>query len=246
MESQEVKHKKQDKSEDDFDDNPTGSMSTVIIDREKPEDEFFDFNAIDAIIESSGRILKDIQSKYSYLSKSDMKQVTISLNEALSDVFPILEHIDERILEGIIFAKERKASNLIPILQAVQEHFSYLSKITMKRIGEYLDLSVNEVYSVATFYTQFKYEKPGQHQITLCSGTACFVKGGNVLLDAAEKHLKIKAGETTKDRMFTLETVSCMGCCALAPAVMIDDEIHGHLKPSKLIKLLKKTRKGGS
>ena len=243
MENQKTKHRKE--SEDDFDDNPTGSMSTILVEREEIEDHF-DYTAIDAIVESSGRILKDIQNKYSYLSKDDIKQVTITLNEALSDVFPILEHIDERILEGIIFAKERKATNLIPILQAVQEHFDYLSKITIKRIAEYLEISINEVYSVATFYTQFKYEKPGEHQITLCSGTACFVKGGNVLLDAAEKYLKINAGETTEDRMFTLETVSCMGCCALAPAVMIDDEIHGHLKPSKLIKLLKKTRKGGS
>lgn len=244
MESQKIKQRKE--SEDDFDDSPTGSMSTMLVDRDEIEDEFFDFKAIDAIIESSGRILKDIQNKYSYLSKNDIKKVTISLNEALSDVFPILEHIDERILEGIIFAKERKASNLIPILQAVQEHFGYLSKITIKRIGEYLELSINEVYSVATFYTQFKFEMPGDHQITLCSGTACFVKGGNILLDAAEKFLKIKAGETSKDRMFTLETVACMGCCALAPAVKIDDEIHGHLKPAKLVKLLKKTRKGGS
>ncbi len=243
MESQKTKNRKE--SEEDFDDNPTGSMSTVLVDKEEIDDHF-DYEAIDGIIESSGRILKEIQNKYNYLSKNDIKQVTISLNEALSDVFPILEEIDERILEGIIFAKERKATNLIPILQAVQEHFDYLSKMTMKRISEYLDLSLNEVYSVATFYTQFKYEKPGEHQITLCSGTACFVKGGNILLDAAEKHLNIKSGETTEDRMFTLETVSCMGCCALAPAVMIDDEIHGHLKPSKLIKLLQKTRKGGS
>lgn len=253
MESQESKQKqsKQDKlflnddPKDEIVDSKSNSMVTTLIDRKEVSEEYFDFNAIDAIIDNYFQILRGIQNKYSYLENEDIKEVTIALNKSLSRVYPLLDSIDESILERILFAKEGKATNLIPILQSVQDHFRFLSKITMKRIAEYLELSINEVYSVASFYTQFKYERPGKHQITLCSGTACFVKGGSVLLDAVEKHLKIVSGETTEDRFFTLETVSCLGCCALSPAVIIDDEIHGHMKPSKLIKLLNKTKKGG-
>ncbi|MCY3412385.1 MAG: NAD(P)H-dependent oxidoreductase subunit E [Candidatus Heimdallarchaeota archaeon] len=242
MEQQKAKQLKS-FTQNDSDDNQSQSIF-IQLEKFDADEEYFDLHAIDAIVDSSNRVLNEIRNKYNFLSKNEIKEITNSLNEALSDVFPILDDIDEKILEKIVLSKGMKSSNLIPILQISQERFGYLSKITLKRIAEFLKISIDEVFSVATFYTQFKFIPPGDHIITLCSGTACFVKGGNILLEAAEKYLKIKSGETTKDRTISLETVACLGCCALSPAVVIDGEIHGNLKPSKLINLIEKTKKG--
>jgi len=97
---------------------------------------------------------------------------------------------------------------------------------------------------VATFYAQFRLKPIGKHLVRVCHGTACHVAGANDITQAVEKHLGVPTGETTRDRLFTIETVACLGCCSLAPAVMIGSRTHGNLSPSSMVKVLKKYQKG--
>ncbi len=144
----------------------------------------------------------------------------------------------DSILQEILFSKEKYQANLIPILQEVQMEYGYLSKENMIRISEYLEISPNEVYGVASFYQQFKFTKPGKHIISVCLGTACFVKGGKILAETVRTKLNINPGETTEDGLFSFERVACLGCCALAPVVQIDGEVFGQVKPTKLLRLI--------
>jgi NADH-quinone oxidoreductase subunit E len=141
-------------------------------------------------------------------------------------------------LYEILISKGKYQANLIPILQEVQMEYGYLSKENLIRISEYLEISPNEVYGVASFYQQFKFTKPGKHIISVCLGTACFVKGGKVLAEAVKTKLNIEPGETTEDGLFSFERVACLGCCALAPVVQIDGEVFGQVKPAKLLRLI--------
>ena len=141
-------------------------------------------------------------------------------------------------LQEILNSKEKYQANLIPILQEVQSEYGYLSKENMIRISEYLEISPNEVYGVASFYQQFKFTKPGKHIISVCLGTACFVKGGKILAETVKTKLNIDPGETTEDGLFSFERVACLGCCALAPVVQIDGEVFGQVKPAKLLRLI--------
>ena len=113
----------------------------------------------------------------------------------------------------------------------------------MTILSEELHHPESRIYGVATFYTQFKFEKPGEHMVKVCLGTACHVKGGEALLTTLENELDIECGETTKDDKFTLERVACMGCCALAPVVVVDDEVHSNMNPSKLMKKIDSMKK---
>ena len=125
-------------------------------------------------------------------------------------------------------------SYLIPILQEIQEKHHYLNRSAMEMVAAHLKISVCEVYGVATFYNQFRFHPPGKHQIKVCLGTACHVRGGDIILENFERKLEIKAGETTKDREFSIDRVACVGCCALAPVSIIDETVHGHMAPSKV------------
>ncbi|NVM25019.1 MAG: NADH-quinone oxidoreductase subunit NuoE [Desulfobacterales bacterium] len=130
------------------------------------------------------------------------------------------------------FVKE--ISNLIPILQMIQEKHHYLSPRALQMVAKHLKMSSSEVYGVATFYNQFRFYPPGKHQIKVCLGTACHVKGGDIILENFERKLEIKVGETTPDREFSIDRVACVGCCALAPVAIIDDTVNGHMAPSKV------------
>jgi NADH-quinone oxidoreductase subunit E len=129
---------------------------------------------------------------------------------------------------------------LIPLLQDVQEKYGYLSEENLINIAEYLNIAASKVYGVATFYNQFRLVPLGKHIIRVCRGTACHVKGSSKILDAFEAELNIKAGETTKDGLFTLETVACLGACSMAPVIVIDDEFHGKLSLKDIRSLIKK------
>lgn len=144
----------------------------------------------------------------------------------------------DSVLHEILISKGKYQANLIPILQEVQSEYGYLSKENMIRISEYLEISPNEVYGVASFYQQFKFTKPGKHIISVCLGTACFVKGGQILAETVRTKLNIEPGETTEDGLFSFERVACLGCCALAPVVQIDGEVFGQVKPTKLLRLI--------
>jgi NADH-quinone oxidoreductase subunit E len=134
------------------------------------------------------------------------------------------------MLEG--FKRER--GELIPVLQMIQRRYSYLSSVAIKLASDYLNMSQGEVYGVATFYNQFKFNPPGRHQIRVCLGTACHVKGGEIILERFERKLGIRDGETTPDGEFSIERLDCVGCCSLAPVTIIDKTIQGNMAPSKV------------
>jgi NADH-quinone oxidoreductase subunit E len=145
----------------------------------------------------------------------------------------MLEDISGQLME---FPKSR--DSLIPVLQMIQRRHSYLSPQAIESVAAHLQLSVSEIYGVATFYNQFRFHPPGKHQIKVCLGTACHVVGGDIILENFERKLGIRDGETTPDREFGLERVACVGCCALAPVAIVDETTHGHMAPSKVEGLL--------
>lgn len=127
---------------------------------------------------------------------------------------------------------------LIPILQHTQESMGYLSKDAMQEIAKFLRLPASTVYGVSSFYAQFKFTPRGKHIIRVCRGTACHVRGSARLLEEIEKQLGVKDGETTSDLEYTLETVACIGACALAPTIVIDKDTYGQITPKKVTGIL--------
>jgi NADH-quinone oxidoreductase subunit E len=127
---------------------------------------------------------------------------------------------------------------LIPILQETQAQFRYLPAAAMKEISLFLHIPESTVYGVSTFYAQFKLTPLGRRIIRVCRGTACHVRGATKVLDEIEKRLGIKAGETSDDMEYTLETVACIGACALAPTMTIDNETHGKMSTKKVAEVL--------
>lgn len=131
-----------------------------------------------------------------------------------------------------------KRASLIPVLQDIQDNFGYLPEAAIDRLSELSDISANEIYGVATFYTQFRFDPPGEHTIRVCQGTACHVRQGLQILNELEQQLDIKAGETTADGKFGLERVACLGCCALAPAMVVDDKVYARMTVKKIASVL--------
>ena len=131
-----------------------------------------------------------------------------------------------------------RPSDLVPVLQRTQAAFGYLSPDTIGHIARWLRLSEHEVYGVATFYAQFRFTPPGRHRLRVCLGTACHVKGGVQLVDTLERRLGIGPGQTTADGQFDLERVACLGCCALAPVVTVDDALHSQVSVLRLQEIL--------
>jgi NADH-quinone oxidoreductase subunit E len=127
----------------------------------------------------------------------------------------------------------------IPVLQKAQEEIGYLSEETISEIADFLGLTKSEVYGVATFYAQFRFEQQGKHTVKCCQGTACYVQGGKHILEAVEYILKITPGKTTTDDYsFSLERVACFGSCALAPVMVVDKTVYGRMTPAKVRKIL--------
>ena len=141
-------------------------------------------------------------------------------------------------LDEILPSYTRENSNLIPILQEVQERLGYLSGEVMQRIAKFLRLPESNVYGVVTFYAQFRLIPSGRHMVRVCRGTACHVRGGARILREVEKHLDIKQGETTADLEYSLETIACFGSCALAPVMVIDKTVYGRMTPTKVEQIL--------
>jgi NADH-quinone oxidoreductase subunit E len=129
---------------------------------------------------------------------------------------------------------------LIPILQEVQEHYGYIAPDIVDEIATFTKVPPGEIYGVASFYAQFRFTEPGKHMVQVCLGTACHVRGSERILELLEHQLKIKSGETTEDRSFSLERAACFGCCALAPVVMVDKDVHGRISSTKAQKLLRR------
>lgn len=123
---------------------------------------------------------------------------------------------------------------LIPVLQQIQAELGYLPSPAMLETARFLKIPEIDVYSVATFYNQFRLTPPGKHSIRVCMGTACHVKGGHITLAAWQRRLKIGPGETTPDREFDLDTVACVGCCAIAPVTVVDHKVEGKAGPTRV------------
>ena len=138
----------------------------------------------------------------------------------------------------------------MPILQKVQEKLGYVPREAMVEIAKFLGIPEIDVYGVVTFYNQFRLNPPGRHSIRVCLGTACHMKRGYITLDAWKRRLGIDRGQTTPDREFDLDTVACVGCCAMAPVTVIDDKPQGHVEPTKVDGILlsfklEKEKEGG-
>ncbi|MCK9151985.1 NADH-quinone oxidoreductase subunit NuoE [Methanobacterium alcaliphilum] len=130
-------------------------------------------------------------------------------------------------------------SDLIPLLQDVQSKYGYIGEEHMEEISNFTKVPQSEIYGVATFYTQFRFTPKGKKHIAVCTGTACHVTGAQHVIEGVERHLSIKEGETTPDGEYSLESVGCLGCCALAPAAMVNDEIKSKLSLRSLKKLFR-------
>lgn len=142
--------------------------------------------------------------------------------------------VDLPEVESIIERYEPSPASLIVVLQEVQEQWQYLPRDILEYVGEQLSVPLSQVYRVATFYGAFTLQPRGRHLISICTGTACHVRGSGRLLERLQGLLEIHPGETTPNQLFTLETVHCMGCCALGPVIRIDDRIYGTVRIGQL------------
>jgi NADH-quinone oxidoreductase subunit E len=147
------------------------------------------------------------------------------------DLAPLYEMIKE-------YKAQRGAA--IPVLQKAQAIYGWLPKEVLEVVSQEMRVPLSQIYGVVTFYSQFYLTRRGRHICRQCDGTACHVKGAGSIVDAVEKHLGVKAGETTPDYKVTFEVVYCLGSCGLAPVAMIDDKVIGHLMPERMVDILDK------
>ena len=142
-------------------------------------------------------------------------------------------------LDQLIEKYRGKKGNMIPLLQGTQETYGYIPRAAFEKLANETGLNLSEMYGVATFYAQFRLNPVGKHIIKVCHGTACHVQNANAITEAIQESLNVKDGETTEDNLFTLESVACLGCCSLAPVMMIGDETHGKLTGTEAVKIIK-------
>lgn len=147
-----------------------------------------------------------------------------------------MSKVDEKLkreqLISFIEEQKKKKGPLMPVMQKAQDIYGALPIEVQELIAEELDIPMSDVYGVATFYSQFALEPKGEHVISVCMGTACYVKNVEKILDRLAEELDIEPGQTTPDGKFTLEPTRCLGCCGLAPVIMIDDQVYGRLTPA--------------
>ncbi len=145
-------------------------------------------------------------------------------------------------LQKVIDSLKDVPGALMPIMQQAQEIFGYLPEDVQNYIAKGLDIPVSDVYGVATFYAQFKLQPVGKYNISVCMGTACYVKGSNLVLSKLEEVLQVPAGNTTADGLFTLNATRCLGACGLAPVIMVNDDVYGRLTPDEIPAIIEKYR----
>ncbi len=148
------------------------------------------------------------------------------------------EDIDLSQVDSIIEPYLGRKEMVIPILQKVQEHFGYLPRQAMEHVARRMHIPLSRLYGVTTFYAQFKLKPRGRNIIRVCKGTACHIQGSPKISERIEETLDVESGDTTDDLRYTLEEVACIGCCALAPVIMINDDPHGRLTPDKVKDIL--------
>ncbi len=148
------------------------------------------------------------------------------------------ERMNDTKLSEIIERYKNETHAIVAILQDIQEEFNYLPKEALVRVSKELNIPLSRILSVATFFKAFSLVPKGKHAISVCLGTACHVRGGARIMEKIEKELGIKRGESTKDFRFSLDEVRCLGCCGLAPVMMVGKDVHGKLSESKIIPIL--------
>jgi NADH-quinone oxidoreductase subunit E len=141
-----------------------------------------------------------------------------------------------------LITKKDQEGVLIPLLQSAQESYGYIPEKTIQYISELVNIPAAEIYGVITFYSQFRLKPLGKYVVRICEGTACHVNGGKNILSVLKKEMGVDVNETSKDGNFTLQSVACIGCCSLAPVIMINNETHGNLTPDKIKKIIKEYR----
>jgi len=152
------------------------------------------------------------------------------------------DEVDLSLLDPIIEKYKNKRGIMIPLLQSTQNLYGYLPKQAFPKLADETGLNLTDMFGVASFYTQFRLKPVGKYIVKVCHGTACHVQGAKALTDALADSLKIKDGETTEDRLFTLESVACLGCCSLAPVIMINEETYGNLDGKGASKIVRNIR----
>jgi NADH-quinone oxidoreductase subunit E len=177
---------------------------------------------------STGKMVSKVRTG---TDMADVKQDTKTIDQKVEE--SVIAQVD-KVLEAYTGEK----SELIPILQQVQQSLGYLPEEAMSRIAQFVNVPECTVYGVATFYAQFKFEPVGRNVVRVCRGTGCYVKGSPRILDEVEKLLSIKDGETTPDMEYTIETVACFGSCALAPVIVVNDRVYGRMTADKVKEIL--------
>ncbi|MFK5855970.1 MAG: NADH-quinone oxidoreductase subunit NuoE [Bacteroidota bacterium] len=149
------------------------------------------------------------------------------------------EKVDLSSIDSLIEKYRSKKGNMIPILQGVQAIYGFIPREAFDKVSKETTLELSDMYGVATFYSQFRLTPVGKHIVKVCHGTACYVQNAKSLTTALQDRLKIKDGETTPDNLFTLESVACLGCCSLAPVIMIGDETYGKLTGDSAVRIIR-------
>ena len=152
-------------------------------------------------------------------------------------------NISTKAITKVLESYPRDRRHSLAILQDLQAAFGYIPKESFYILAQYLDVKIAQLYAMATFYRALSLEPRGEHIIKVCDGTACHIRGAPVLLDALNRSLEINPGETTKDGLFTIETVNCLGACAIAPVMVVDEKYYPKVKPDEVNSILK-TYKG--
>lgn len=137
-------------------------------------------------------------------------------------------------LDEVLGESEGKRDEVIPLLQNLQQRLGYLPALAMELLAARLEIPAVDVFGLATFYNSFRLNPPGKHQVKVCLGTACYMVGGDIAMESFERRMAIKEGETSADRLYSLERVACVGCCTMAPVVVVDDLVEGRVTPTRV------------
>ena len=180
--------------------------------------------------------------RYTFFACAAKKAQALSGLPLLSQKVAEKGHLMEERLGAILSSFEGKEDDVIPLLQQVQKEYGYLTEEAMLEIARYTRVPDSRIFAVASFYAQFRFTPIGRNHVLVCRGTACHVRGGARILEAVEKALGIKEGETSKDMEYSLETVACIGCCGLPPTIMMNKKVHGKMTPRKVAELFARSK----
>ncbi|MFO7725544.1 MAG: NAD(P)H-dependent oxidoreductase subunit E [Oceanipulchritudo sp.] len=173
--------------------------------------------------------------------KEKDKDTEMSMGTELDYLLEWVESLQDKVRE-VVAEWEGREGNLIMILHAIQNEFGYLPRGVANELAKEMGISLARIYEVITFYNYFRLEPPGEHRIQVCTGTACYLKGSAELYEEIERHLSVRGGA---EGDFQVETVRCIGCCGMAPAIVVDGETHGRLIRQEVAGVLREKRKGG-